>query len=191
MQALVYTDIQKLIYREEKNPKLLKGESIIKVSASGICGSDMHAYHGHDNRRIPPLILGHEVSGVINKGKDITVITYGLGVIWMKEIIDTLEQDISIELIDLRSVRPIDYESIINSVKKTNRLVIIEEAWPLASISSEISHHVQRFAFDYLDAPVHRITCEDVPFHYAPTLIKEITPNVDKAMKAVKSVMYK
>ena len=71
MQALVYTDIQTLIYREEKNPKLLKGESIIKVSASGICGSDMHAYHGHDNRRIPPLILGHEVSGVINKGKDI------------------------------------------------------------------------------------------------------------------------
>ena len=71
MQALVYTDIQKLIYREEKNPKLLNGESIIKVSASGICGSDMHAYHGHDNRRIPPLILGHEVSGIINKGKDI------------------------------------------------------------------------------------------------------------------------
>ena len=71
MQALVYTDTQTLIYREEKNPKLLNGESIIKVSASGICGSDMHAYHGHDNRRIPPLILGHEVSGVINKGKDI------------------------------------------------------------------------------------------------------------------------
>ena len=71
MQALVYTDIEKLIYREEKNPKLLNGESIIKVSASGICGSDMHAYHGHDNRRIPPLILGHEVSGIINKGKDI------------------------------------------------------------------------------------------------------------------------
>ena len=71
MQALVYTDTQTLIYREEKNPKLLNGESIVKVSASGICGSDMHAYHGHDNRRIPPLILGHEVSGVINKGKDI------------------------------------------------------------------------------------------------------------------------
>ena len=71
MQALVYTDTQTLIYREEKNPKLLNDESIIKVSASGICGSDMHAYHGHDNRRIPPLILGHEVSGVITKGKEI------------------------------------------------------------------------------------------------------------------------
>ena len=71
MQALVYTDTEKLIYREEKNPKLINGESIIKVAASGICGSDMHAYHGQDNRRIPPLILGHEISGVINKGKEI------------------------------------------------------------------------------------------------------------------------
>mgnify|MGYP001210961232 FL=1 len=71
MRALVYTDTQKLIYKEEKEPKLTKGESIIKVSASGICGSDMHAYHGKDNRRIPPLILGHEISGTINQGKDL------------------------------------------------------------------------------------------------------------------------
>ena len=101
------------------------------------------------------------------------------------------KENISVEVIDLRSVRPIDYKSIIKSVKKTNRLVIIEEAWPLASISSEISHHIQRFAFDYLDAPVHRITCEDVPFHYAPTLKKEILPSVEKAMKAIKTVTYK
>ena len=71
MRALVYTDIQTLIYREEKNPKTINGESIIKVSASGICGSDMHAYHGHDNRRIPPLILGHEISGIVAVGKNI------------------------------------------------------------------------------------------------------------------------
>ena len=71
MHALVYTDTQKLIYKEEKNPKLIEGESIIKVSASGICGSDMHAYHGKDDRRIPPLILGHEISGIIDKGKEI------------------------------------------------------------------------------------------------------------------------
>jgi len=70
MKALVYSDTQKLIYKEENNPKLTKGESIIKVSASGICGSDMHAYHGKDNRRIPPLILGHEISGIISQGKD-------------------------------------------------------------------------------------------------------------------------
>ena len=71
MQALVYTDTETLVYREEKNPKLKTGESIIKVKASGICGSDMHAYHGNDDRRIPPLILGHEISGVIEKGNEI------------------------------------------------------------------------------------------------------------------------
>ena len=69
MHALVYTGTKELIYREEKNPKVVNGESIVKVSASGICGSDMHAYHGKDNRRIPPLILGHEISGTIDKGK--------------------------------------------------------------------------------------------------------------------------
>ena len=68
MHALVYTGTQELAYREEKNPKVIKGESIVKVSASGICGSDMHAYHGKDSRRIPPLILGHEISGTIDKG---------------------------------------------------------------------------------------------------------------------------
>ena len=69
MQALVYTGTHQIVYREEKNPKIVNGESIVKVSASGICGSDMHAYHGKDNRRIPPLILGHEISGLIEKGK--------------------------------------------------------------------------------------------------------------------------
>ena len=69
MKALVYTGVQELIYREEKNPLEVVGESILKVHASGICGSDMHAYHGHDERRVPPLILGHEVSGIIQNGK--------------------------------------------------------------------------------------------------------------------------
>ena len=69
MYALVYTDTQTLVYREETNPKVINGESIVKVKASGICGSDMHAYHGNDDRRIPPLILGHEISGIIEKGK--------------------------------------------------------------------------------------------------------------------------
>ena len=68
MHALVYTNKQKLVYREEKNPSHTNGESIVKVSASGICGSDMHAYHGYDDRRVPPLILGHEISGTIEKG---------------------------------------------------------------------------------------------------------------------------
>mgnify|MGYP000448105428 FL=1 len=128
---------------------------------------------------------------IVHEGNDVTLLSFGK----MMKIAESAYQEakkenISVEVIDLRTVRPIDYNSIINSVKKTNRLVIIEEAWPLASISSEISHHIQRFAFDYLDAPVHRITCQDVPFHYAPTLLKEIVPDLNKTMKAIKKVTY-
>ena len=128
---------------------------------------------------------------IVHEGNNVTLLSFGK----MMKIADSAYQEakkenISVEVIDLRTLRPIDYKSVVNSVKKTNRLVIIEEAWPLASISSEISHHIQRFAFDYLDAPVHRITCQDVPFHYAPTLIKEIVPDLNKTMKAIKKVTY-
>lgn len=128
---------------------------------------------------------------IVHEGNDVTLLSFGK----MMKIAESAYQEakkenISVEVIDLRTVRPIDYKSVINSVKKTNRLVIIEEAWPLGSISSEISHHIQRFAFDYLDAPVHRITCQDVPFHYAPTLLKEIVPDLNKTMKAIKKVTY-
>ncbi len=128
---------------------------------------------------------------IVHEGNDVTLLSFGK----MMKIAESAYQEakkenISVEVIDLRTVRPIDYKSVVNSVKKTNRLVIIEEAWPLASISSEISHHIQRFAFDYLDAPVHRITCQDVPFHYAPTLLKEIIPDLNKTMKAIKEVTY-
>lgn len=128
---------------------------------------------------------------IVHEGNDVTLLSFGK----MMKIAESAYQEakkenISVEVIDLRTVRPIDYKSVVNSVKKTNRLVIIEEAWPLASISSEISHHIQRFAFDYLDAPVHRITCQDVPFHYAPTLLKEILPDLNKTMEAIKKVTY-
>ena len=128
---------------------------------------------------------------IVHEGNDVTLLSFGK----MMKIAESAYQEakkenINVEVIDLRTVRPIDYKSVINSVKKTNRLVIIEEAWPLASISSEISHHIQRFAFDYLDAPIHRITCQDVPFHYAPTLLKEIVPDLNKTMKAIKKVTY-
>jgi pyruvate/2-oxoglutarate/acetoin dehydrogenase E1 component len=100
------------------------------------------------------------------------------------------KEGISAEVIDLRTVRPIDYDTVIASVKKTNRLVIVEEAWPLASISSEITFRVQKDAFDYLDAPIRRITAADVPLPYAPTLIEASLPNVARTVKAVKEVMY-
>ena len=83
-----------------------------------------------------------------------------------------------------------DYEAIVNSVKKTNRLVIIEEAWPMASISTDISYHVQKNAFDYLDAPIARVNSMDVPLAYAPTLIEASLPSVKRILDATKSVMY-
>ncbi len=91
----------------------------------------------------------------------------------------------------MRTVRPIDYAAVIESVKKTNRCVVVEEAWPLASISTEITYHIQRHAFDYMDAPVIRVTNRDVPLPYAPTLIEEILPSVKRVVEAVKSVLYK
>ena len=100
------------------------------------------------------------------------------------------KEGISAEVIDLRTVRPLDYESVVRSVKKTNRLVIVEEAWPMASISTDISYHVQKNAFDYLDAPVARVNSMDVPLAYAPTLIEASLPNVKRTIEAAKSVMY-
>ena len=100
------------------------------------------------------------------------------------------KEGIHAEVIDLRTVRPIDYATVIESVKKTNRLVIIEESWPLGSIATEVAFKVQKDAFDYLDAPILRIMGGDVPLPYAPTLIQEYLPNPERVIKAVKEVMY-
>jgi pyruvate dehydrogenase E1 component beta subunit len=132
------------------------------------------------------------VADIKKPGKDVTIVTFGKILKVAMEAAQALEKDgISCEVIDLRSVRPIDYRTIVESVKKTNRLVVVEEAWPLASISGEIAFHVQRNAFDYLDAPVRRVVCKDVPLPYAPTLIESILPNAHKTVEAVKSVLYK
>jgi len=131
------------------------------------------------------------VADIKREGEDVTIVSFGK---MMKVALAAAEElqkeNISAEVIDLRTVRPIDFETILKSVKKTNRLVVVEEAWPLASISSEIAYHVQRNAFDYLDAPVIRVTCMDVPLPYAPTLIEASLPNVERTVKAIKEVMY-
>jgi len=125
-------------------------------------------------------------------GSDVTVVSFGkIMKVALAAAVELEKENISCEVIDLRTVRPIDFNSIVDSVKKTNRLVIVEEAWPLASISSEITYHIQKHAFDYLDAPIHRITNMDVPLPYASTLIQAILPNVEKTVKAVKAVMYR
>ena len=88
-------------------------------------------------------------------------------------------------------MRPIDYQTLLDSVKKTNRMVVLEEAWPLASISSEIAYWMQKYAFDYLDAPVTRVTSRDTPLPYAPTLVEAYLPNAKRVIDAVNSVMYR
>jgi len=132
------------------------------------------------------------VADTKREGSDVTIVSFGK---MMKVALSTAEEleknGVSAEVIDLRSVRPIDYAAVVNSVKKTNRLVVVEEAWPLASISSEIAYHVQRYAFDYLDAPVMRVTNRDLPLPYAPTLIEEILPNVKRTLQAVDAVLYR
>src|SRR5690606_16560387 len=100
-------------------------------------------------------------------------------------------ENISCEIIDLRTVRPMDYNAIIQSVQKTNRLVVLEEAWPFASVASEITYMVQERAFDYLDAPVQRITTADTPAPYSPNLLKDWMTNDQDVVTAVKKVMYK
>jgi pyruvate dehydrogenase E1 component beta subunit len=125
-------------------------------------------------------------------GKDITIVSFGK---MMKVALATADElakeGFSAEVIDLRTVRPIDYATVVESVKKTNRLVVVEEAWPLAAISSEITYHVQKYAFDYLDAPIHRVNSKDLPLPYAPTLIEAILPNVKRTLEAAKAVLYR
>ncbi len=129
---------------------------------------------------------------VVRGGNQVTIVSFGKMMKVANQAAEELSKEgLEAEVIDLMSVRPIDYLTVLNSVKKTNRLVIVEEAWPLASISSELSHHVQRNAFDYLDAPIHRITNKDLPLPYAPTLIEEILPNVKRTIEAVNSVCYR
>jgi pyruvate dehydrogenase E1 component beta subunit len=132
------------------------------------------------------------VADIKKPGSDVTIVTFGkILKVAMAAAAELEKEGISAEVIDLRTVRPIDYAAVVESVKKTNRLVIVEEAWPLAAISSEITYHIQKHAFDYLDAPIHRINSLDAPLPYAPTLIEAILPNVARTVKAVKAVMYR
>ena len=131
------------------------------------------------------------VADIKREGSDVTIVSFGK---IMKVALEAAEESekegVSAEVIDLRSIRPMDYGTIIKSIKKTNRLVVVEESWPVTSISSEIAYRVQKDAFDYLDAPVHRVCLADTPFAFAPTLIEEAMPNVERTVKAVKAVMY-
>ncbi len=129
---------------------------------------------------------------VKREGTDVTIVSFGKIIKEAYAAADKLaEENISCEIIDLRTIRPMDHDAIINSVKKTNRLVILEESWPFGNISTEITYQVQEKAFDYLDAPIIKLNTADTPAPYSPVLLKEWLPNSNDVVKAVKKVMYK
>ncbi|GAA5222133.1 pyruvate dehydrogenase complex E1 component subunit beta [Membranihabitans marinus] len=130
-------------------------------------------------------------AAIRREGSDVTIVSYNKMVEEAKKAAEELEKEgISAEVIDLRTIRPMDHATIIASVQKTNRLVVVDEAWPFAGVSAEVAYIVQKHAFDYLDAPVIRVNSADVSLGYAPTFVDEYLPNPTKIIKAVKEVMY-
>jgi pyruvate dehydrogenase E1 component beta subunit len=131
------------------------------------------------------------VADVKREGTDVTIVSFGKIIKEAYKAAEVLEKEgISVEILDMRTVRPMDFDAIFKSVKKTNRLVILEEAWPFASVSSEITFQVQENVFDFLDAPIRRITTADTPAPYSPVLLEEWLPNFNDVVKAVKEVLY-
>ena len=125
-------------------------------------------------------------------GKDVTIVSFGKILKEAVKAIDELKKEgIEAELIDLRTIRPLDIDTILESVKKTNRLVILEESWPFGNISTEITYQVQNQIFDYLDAPIENINTADTPAPYSPVLLAEWIPNSSDVIKSVKKVLYK
>ncbi len=132
------------------------------------------------------------LADIKREGTDVTIVSFGKIIKEAYTAADELAKEgISCEIIDLRTIRPMDHETILNSVKKTNRLVVVEEAWPFGSVSSEITYIVQERAFDYLDAPIIRVTTADTPAPYSPNLLKEWLPSAETVVKAVKKVLNK
>jgi pyruvate dehydrogenase E1 component beta subunit len=125
------------------------------------------------------------------QGRDITIVSFNkMMKVALGAAAELEKEDISAEVIDLRSIRPLDWMTVLESIKKTNRLVIVEEQWPFGSVSSELSYRIQKEGFDYLDAPIRRITAADAPLHYAPNLVAAALPDVSRTVKLVKEVMY-
>jgi pyruvate dehydrogenase E1 component beta subunit len=130
-------------------------------------------------------------ANVRRAGTDCTIVSFGKILKTVHEAADELAKEgIEAEVIDLRTIRPLDLDTIVESVKKTGRLVIVEESFPVASIASEISYRIQRHAFDYLDAPIRRLCQSDTPFAFSTSLIEEALPQVGDIVRTVKEVNY-
>lgn len=131
------------------------------------------------------------VADVKKQGRDVTIVSWNKMIKVALGAASELEKEgISAEVIDLRTIRPLDWMTVLESVKKTNRLVIVEEQWPMCGVSAELAYRIQKEGFDYLDAPVRRITAADAPLHYAPNLVAAALPDVPRTVTLVKDVMY-
>ena len=136
-------------------------------------------------------ILPIGVADIKRKGTDVTIVSFGKIIKEAYKAADVLaEEGIECEIIDLRTIRPMDHDAIMTSVKKTNRLVILEEAWPFGNVATEITYHVQNQLFDYLDAPIEKINTADTPAPFSPVLLAEWLPNSEDVINSVKKVMY-
>ena len=146
-----------------------------------------------DKAEVPEdeYILPIGVADIKREGSDVTIVSFGKIIKEAYKAAEALAKDgISCEIIDLRTIRPLDVESIFTSVKKTNRLVILEEAWPFGNVATEITYQVQNEIFDYLDAPIQKINTADTPAPFSPVLLEEWLPNSEEVIKAVKKVLY-
>jgi pyruvate dehydrogenase E1 component beta subunit len=164
----------------------------IRYEQDPVCFMESEVVYG-DKSEIPEeeyyIELGK--ADVKKQGSDVTIVSFNK---MMKVVLGAaaeLEKEgISAEVVDLRTIRPLDWMTVLESVKKTNRLIIVEEEWPFASVSSELAYRIQKEGFDYLDAPVRRITAADAPLHYAPNLVAAALPDVPRTVKLAKEVMY-
>lgn len=130
-------------------------------------------------------------AAVKRQGTDVTIVSYNkMMKVAMAAAEELAKEDIHAEVIDIRTIRPLDWETIAESVRKTNRLVIVEEQWPFGSVSSEITYRIQKEVFDYLDAPIRRICSADTNMHYAPNLVAGHLPDVPRTVSLIKEVLY-
>jgi len=130
-------------------------------------------------------------AAIRKEGTDVTIVSFNKMMEVCKKAVEELEKEgISAELIDLRTIRPLDFETLVTSLKKTNRMVVVDESWPFAGISAEVAYEMQKYAFDYLDAPITRINAADTSLPYSSVYVDEYLPNPAKVIKAVKEVMY-
>jgi pyruvate dehydrogenase E1 component beta subunit len=142
--------------------------------------------------KLDDFVLPIGKAKVVRAGSHVTIVSFGIGMTYAMKAADALAgEGIEAEVIDLRTIRPMDVATVVRSIQKTNRCVAIEEGWPQSGVTAEIGMRIMEEAFDYLDAPVARVTGKDVPMPYAANLEKLALPNVGEVVAAAKAVLYR